>query len=256
MPPGTYEIHVGSQPQNTNSGPYIIATSCSPCICPYPNGDVENNNLCATGGTVLTCGDTVCGNITPGIDGQDYYYLDIFGPGCQNVTVNVFGNDTPGQYPFGQGLNPQVYIGTATCDSLIAGDLNSGIGNDALIDSLCLPPGIYRLYVMGEPNQQSFGPYVLSVNCTPCQCPTCTYPNQDLEPNGVCSGGGAVIACGDTTCGEIGPNADNDYYYLRVDGPSCQLVTIDVFADDTPGQFPFGHGLNPMLNIYPPDAVR
>ncbi len=226
----------------------------TPCqsICPFPNGDVEPNNICSGGGTVLTCGDTVCGHITPGIDGQDYYYLDIQGPGCQNVTIDVFGDDTPGYFPFAQGLNPTVYIINIACDSTIAVDFNSGVGEDARIDSVCLPTGLYRVYVSGDPVNQSFGPYIISLACTPCECPTCPYPNQDIEPNNVCSGGGAVIACGDTTCGEITPNGDNDYYYLRVDGPSCQLVTIDVFADDTPGQFPFGQGLNPLLVIYTP----
>lgn len=249
LPQGNYKILVESV---ASMGPYELWTWCGPCncTCPYPNGDIEPNNICTGGGEVLTCGDTLCGNITPGIDGQDYYYLDIFGPGCQNVTIDVFGNDTPGQFPFGQGLNPQISLISITCDSTIMNDQNSGIGNDARIDSLCLPPGLYRIYVAGQPLGQSFGPYVITMNCTPCECPTCPYPNQDLEPNDVCAGGGAVIACGDTTCGEITPSGDNDYYYLRVLGQTCQLVTIDVFGNDTPGWFPFGQGLNPLVALY------
>ncbi len=235
-------------------GPYELAVTCTGCDCPsclYPDGDLEPNNACLAGGSVLTCGDTICGNITPGQDGQDYYYLDIQGPGCQNVTVDVFGNDTPGYFPFGQGLNPQVFIINVSCDSTIAFDGNSGAGNDARIDSLCLRPGIYRLYVQGQPQNQSFGPYVVAVSCTPCECPnTCDYPNRDNEAlNNQCGTFNPPMVCGDTLCGDITTPNDVDWYLLTVVGAGLQRVTIDVFGDDTPGWYPFGQGLDPMVRI-------
>jgi hypothetical protein len=254
----TYFIVVDGGITANNFGDYILnvvagtecpSTPCAQDTCQYPNHDVEPNNLCAGGGGVITCGDTLCGVVEP--NGHDYYYLDIFGPGCQNVTINVFGNDTPGEFPFGQGLNPSVYIYSTNCVDLLAADGNSGIGNDALLDSVCLRPGLYRVLISGDSIDNNSGPYIVTLNCTPCHCPdTCNYENRDNEAvNNTCGTFNPPFVCGDTLCGEISAVNDVDWYLITVVGPGLVRVKIDVFGDDTPGYYPFGQGLDPMVRL-------
>ncbi len=247
IPAGSYNILVES---SAGTGPYelwIWCTSCQ-CVCPYPNFDIEPNNICSGGGGVISCGDTVCGYQELGAN--DYYYFRVLGPGCQNVTIDVFGNDTPGQYPFGQGLNPRVTLYTPGCVG-IAGDANSGVGEDARIDSLCLAPGTYRLHVIAEPQATNFGPYVIATSCTPCQCAdTCDYPNRDFEGvNNSCGTFNPPMACGDTLCGELSVNDVVDWYLITVVGPGSIRLKVDVFGNDTPGFYPFGLGLNPRVSV-------
>ncbi len=250
LPAGSYSILVES---SGGTGPYEIGIACTFCecpACPYPNNDVEPNNICTSGGGVVTCEDTLCGFVEPGNSG-DYYYLDIMGPGCQYISIDVFGNDTPGYFPFGQGLNPTVTLYSINCIDVLGVDFNSGIGEDARIDSVCLEPGLYRLFISGSPANQNSGPYIIATSCTPCPCPdTCNYENRDNEAlNGTCGTFNPPMICGDTLCGDITAVNDVDWYLLTAVGPGLIRVTIDVFADDTPGWYPFGQGLDPMVRL-------
>jgi len=252
LPAGTYLIRVAAQPQ-TNSGPYIVAIHCTPCqsVCPFPSRDTEpTNDNCSANIPNITCGDTLCGDLSTTAD-RDWYRLSFTQFPCVDVHIAVYGDDTPGHFPFGQGLNPKVSIYADDCTTLIAQDSDGGTGLDALLDSLCLRAGTYNVLVESE---GAPGPYELWVWCTGCDCPSCLYPNQDIEPNQVCAGGGGVIACGDTVCGDMEVGS-NDYYYFQVPGPGCKNVTIDVFGDDTPGFFPFGLGLNPVVQIISTDCA-
>ncbi len=247
--------HSGPYQFNVVQGELCPSTPCQD-TCTFPNRDFETNNLCSGGGGTLMCGDTVCGDILGGNDTQDYYYFQVAGPGCRNVSIDVFGNDTPGYWPFGQGLDPSVYIYSAACDTVYAADGSSGVGNDARIDSVCLEPGIYRLLVVGNPVATDFGPYVVAINCGSCQCTdTCIYANLDIEPNNTCANGGEVIACGDTLCGDFTSATGTDYYTLRVVGTGCYRVKINVFGDDTPGFYPFGRGLDPFVGMITGDCA-
>ncbi|MBK6765563.1 MAG: hypothetical protein IPG71_04310 [bacterium] len=252
LPAGSYNVlveHEGS------IGPYELWVWCTPCecACPWPSEDIEPNNVCSGGGGVILCGDTVCGYQELGAN--DYYYFEIFNT-CQNVTIDVFGNDTPGQFPFGQGLNPRVTLYEFIGCNFVAFDDNSGVGEDARIDSLCLEPGIYRLHVAAEPQATNFGPYVIATSCSPCPCDTCPYPNQDIEPiNNQCGTFNPILRCGDNVCGEIVSVVapDQDWYVIQItDG--CRELYIDILGNDTGGYYPFGHGLNPAGELWSADC--
>ena len=248
LPAGTYYILV--EGVNT-SGPYELWEWCAQCACPecpYPSQDIEINDVCSSGGGIVTCGDTLCGFTE--LARNDYYYLDVFGNGCQNVTIDIFGGSTPGYYPFGQGLDPAIYLYDINCSSLVASDLNSGVGDDPRV-TVCLEPGLYRLLVTSEFPAGNSGPYIIATSCEPCECPaTCDYENRDNEGiNNSCGTNNPQMVCGDTLCGDISAVTDADWYLISVPGPDSMLLKIDVFGDDTPGWYPFGQGLDPMVRV-------
>ncbi len=248
--PDTFYIRVEHTHRDTD-GPYILTVNCAPCDCDYPNLDFESNATCngGGGGTILL-GDTVCGNQELG--SNDYYFFEVPGPTCKLVSIDAFGDDTPGFYPFTRGMNPQLtlYSLTPSCASL-ASDQNSGVGEDARLDSICLEPGLYRLLVTAEPQGESSGPYVVATSYTLCGCGTCNYPNGDVETNNSCTNySGGSITCGDTVCGVVDHDGGPDLLNFTVLGFECKIVTIDAFADDTPGFYPFGLGLNSHLILY------
>lgn len=239
--------NAGNYTLNVVQGDNCPTTPCQN-TCPYPDLDSEPNDICAGGGGVFACGDTVCGYQELGAN--DYYYFRVLGPGCQSVTIDVFGDDTPGFPPFGQGLNPEVTLYDAGCNA-ISSDFNSGTGEDARIDSLCLVPGTYRIRVSGQPQATNFGPYIIATSCTPCPCPdSCEYENRDVEAlNGTCGTFNPPMICGDTLCGDIVTVNDVDWYLITVVGPGLIRLKIDIFANDTPGWYPFGLGLDPMVRL-------
>lgn len=147
---GWYHIRV--EGLQGSVGPYVLSLSCAPCACPppcgYQNRDIEPaNNTCATAPAEF-CGDTLCGEIRQGPSPDvDWYLFFVFGPNCQQLTVDVFGNGTPGYYGYLAGLNPIVKLWNGTCTTQLALDDNSGIANDSRLVSACLQPGTYRLKI-------------------------------------------------------------------------------------------------------------
>lgn len=239
-----------------NSGAYVLhATTDQQCpqstceeLCPYPSRDVEPNQTCSTPQTTVTCGDTICGFMEQ--SSNDYFVFVVPGPGPQMLTIDVFGNDTPGLYPFGGGLNPSVEV--QTCVATFANDDNSGVGNDARLDSLCMDPGTYLIRIAAGQPQVTFGPYILAIACTPCGCP---YSSRDFEAvNNECATFNPPVTCGDTLCGQLSLADGVDWYLLTVPGPDTVRCRVDILADDTPGYFPFGQGLNPFFRIYGNDC--
>ncbi len=152
----------------------FICDTIPPCPCPYTDYDFEypepgvpqnmDNDSCNT--FLLDCGVCGCGEISSAGD-VDWYPIYNFGALCNRLILNVYGNDTPLQFPYGKGLNPKIQLYHDDCVSQIAWDDNSGIGNDSYL-SACLPTGNYRLKITGVGN--STGPYILCTACEPCSC--------------------------------------------------------------------------------------
>ncbi len=269
LPPGTYWLYVRPTVTFGTLNPiackrYVASIHCAPCptgqTCTYADLDFDPaNNTCSFNNIQLACNDTVCGEIESGAAAdQDWYTFEIpFGTPCVLVTANVYGNDTPGYFPFGQGLDPGVAIYQGDCTTLVGQDNNSGVGNDAMLTTTCLPPGWYHVRVGGFSG--SVGPYVLSLSCTPCPCPPpCNYQDRDIEPgNNTCTSAPAEFICDDTLCGEIrlGPAPDEDWYLFFVFGPNCQRLTLDVFANGTPGYFGYLAGLDPIIELWDPTCT-
>jgi hypothetical protein len=92
------------------------------------------------------------------------------------------------------------------------------------------------------------------LDCATNPCPRCAYPSRDVEPNN-----GAATAqeifCADSLCGILSAGTDYDYYKLVIPTGVCQIITIRVFADDTPNLYPFGRGLDSKLWLYGPDGT-
>jgi hypothetical protein len=260
LPPGRYSMEILGV--GGTIGPYVLALSCEPCACPppcpYPDQDDEpNNNSCATIDTEIRCQDTLCGEIQPGLAPDvDWYLFVATGPDCQSLTLDLFGNDTPGYFGYLAGLDPVIELWDEFCTTQLSLDDNSGVGNDSRLISNCLVPGNYYVRISGA-NIDNVGPYVLAVDCNSCVCPdSCPYPNVDFDPaNDFCDQANAVITCGDTLCGDIiaslaGLPPDLDWYEILLPGPGCAALDIDIFANSTPGFSPFGGGLNPTVWLW------
>jgi len=265
LDPGTYWLHVrptssADFPYPHACKPYVASVHCAPCPggsqpCTYADLDFDPaNNACSFGNIQLSCGDTVCGEIIQGAAPDQDWYTFYVAPGtpCVRLVSNVYGDDTPGFYPFGLGLDPAIALYQADCVTQIAFDNNSGTGNDALMMTPCLAPGWYHIRVGGVAG--SVGPYVLTLFCSPCPCPPpCPFQSRDFEPlNNTCTTAPAEFVCGDTLCGELplGPAVDEDWYQFWVFGPQCQRLTLDVFANGTPGYFGYLAGLDPIVELW------
>lgn len=152
----------------------FICDTIPPCPCPYTDHDYEypepgvpitmDNDSCNT--FSLDCGVCGCGEISSAGD-VDWYPILNFGAPCNRLILNVYGNDTPLQFPFGKGLNPKIQLFHDDCVSQIAWDDDAGVGNDSYL-SACLPTGNYRIKITGVGN--STGPYILCTSCEPCTC--------------------------------------------------------------------------------------
>ncbi len=171
----TYYFIIGGRTGQSGNFSFQVTTGsicpgqCDPC--PFPNLDSEAiNNNCVAPNPLLACGDTVCGQINNFFgDGGDLYRFQIGGSDCQVVTIDVFGNDTPGQFPFHRGLDPSVQLFRDSCSGSIALDHFGGFGNDARLISPCLEAGTYRVAVFPT-TQPDSGRYVLSIACQDCPC--------------------------------------------------------------------------------------
>jgi hypothetical protein len=263
LPAGLYSIRVGDDINGT-SGPYILALACEPCpcspdTCPYPDRDFELiNNTCETFNPQLQCGDTLCGEISFMGD-VDWYLFNMNVAPCGIVTIDIFGNDTPGWFPFGGGLNPIVWLVSLDCSTVIAMDDNGGTGTDSRLVSPCIPPGLYHIRVEGTGTvAPTVGPYILATACTPCECPqdTCPYPDLDFEPNNECTSAQVVLDCNSISCGEIRPQGDDDWYIVQLpDNNQCYQILLNVYGNGTPGWYPFGRGLNPSVWLFENDCI-
>ena len=260
LPPGVYWLH--TQPLINlfnHCKTYVASVTCLPCsaavTCNYPDLDFDpQNDACSTTNVNLQCQDTLCGEIISPQDVDWYQFTIPFGMPCVSLEIDVFGDDTPGFYPFGLGLNSGVRLRASDCTTILAQDNDGGIGTDALLTSACLTPGTYFIEVGGVAG--TMGPYVLALECRICPCPPpCPYPDLDIEVGmDTCNVSPVAVACGDTLCGRIDPAGDADWYTLFVQGPGCFNVNIDVFADSTPGWWPYQQGLDPQLWLLQSDC--
>lgn len=243
--PGVYWLRVAANgPTGFVCKPYIAHVDCIPCLgvpvdsCQYPSLDLEPlNNSCAAGLPGFGCPDTLCGRITTGAGApdHDWYELNIPGPNCQQMFISCYGNDTPGWYSYSQGLDPRLSLWASDCLTLLNYDDSTGTGDDPILFTPCLQPGVYYLRVQGA--AFTTGPYVLTMRCLDCVCPCqlgcghwpldgelCpTLPGPDLY-NGGCNSDSTTpplvsITCGQTFCAQsfaMGGTVDHDWYQLTL----------------------------------------
>jgi hypothetical protein len=230
-----------------------IGVLCASLPCPTsacPGGALDNesvNNVCGSAVPQVFCNSWYCGVINPKTD-VDWYQLILAEGVCESLVVDVFGNATPSKWPFGQGLNPFVYLYAADCATVLASnDNNSGVdpdpvGNDSRIKRV-LKPGTYYIKVTSASSLTS-GPYLMHVNCPPRGC----------LPGDFCSNAVAISAlpytdAGKSTCwylddyrptclvdptfGNLGGGPDV-IYTIELDGNTCITCSL------TTNTFSFG----------------
>jgi hypothetical protein len=117
----------------------------------------------------------------------------------------------------------------------------------------CVDSGTYYIVLDGA-GISAQGAYRLDIRffhgCEPVIPPTCPYtelPEPEIV-EGACDYG-TEISCNDGFCSQIDGLGDLDLYTFTIEG--CQIVTVSVWADDTPGRTGFGEGLDSYIRLLP-----
>jgi len=149
--------------------------------------ETESNDNCATA-NYAACETAYCGDIISNTD-VDWWVVTLPTDTCYCLHVRVLADDTPGQYAFGGGLNPNLTIYASDCvTQLFYNDDHNGTfpdaeGEDSQYDCLdignCHQLGT-TLYIKIASSLNTSGPYLLIINCDTCECPqaeldTCEY---------------------------------------------------------------------------------
>jgi len=141
--------------------------------------EAESNDNCATA-NYAACETAYCGDIVPNTD-VDWWVVTLPTDTCYCLHVRVLADDTPGQYAYGGGLNPNLTIYASDCVTQLFynddynGTFPDAVGQDSQYD--CLDPGNCHqpgstLYIKIASSQYTSGPYLLIINCDTCACPT------------------------------------------------------------------------------------
>ncbi|UCC79314.1 MAG: hypothetical protein JSW64_13735 [Candidatus Zixiibacteriota bacterium] len=193
---GTYAINSDATHWGGQTGSYHLSLLCDPvvpvwyCMEDPPfytvppgktgggNGDLEPNNNCAEASRAM-CEYAYCGALSSDND-VDWYYVDIPADTSYSLHIRVFADDTPNQYAQGGGCDPWVGLYASDCVTLIAanedyyGTFPDAETYDSQIDPTgypnCFNPGD-RVYIQILTNYYSPGPYLLIINCEPCEIP-------------------------------------------------------------------------------------
>lgn len=156
-----------------------------------------------------------------------------------------------------------------TCIAILAADgttvksINDDKTGDAAYRSYlecCLAPGSYYFVVDGY-SSADVGNYELAMtftasNCIPdaFACPSTAQLHVEANETG-CGDYAHDLDSGETFCGSL-PDANDaaDYFWILVDAPNT-TITLDVYANDTPGKAPYGWGLDPAVTVYGDDCT-
>jgi hypothetical protein len=157
-------------------------------------------------------------------------YLCIFKDSCGVAGHRVFYNDDSPLC----GPN-SIYAGIDTCFSepgryFVVVD---GYGVGAW--------GHYGLHIRTDTTRTCFEPHVDPT------CPPTFLTHTETNDEAVCEYGKSTD-CPAGWCGMIDPRGDLDVYQFNV--TSCSVVTLSVFANDTPNRTGSGNGLNPTLRLF------
>jgi hypothetical protein len=145
---GSYQLHISG---TGGCGPTEPPQSqCPPNFLVHSESTEEDEGICEFGYTTV-CGDRWCGTINAQGD-LDVYRITL--STFANLTIRVFGDDTPGHTGYNLGLDPIVNLYPYTCDGPInTNDNNNGEGpdnsiphgNDSRLVRYCANPGMYGI---------------------------------------------------------------------------------------------------------------
>jgi hypothetical protein len=162
---GDYVFRITGRPDRICETP----VPCTQGYYQHIESEHPNEGVCETA-TVVECGDGYCGTIDR-LGDRDVYRFTL--TQCAVVTLSAFGNDTPGQSGYHQGLNPalRLFSGPACDHPIYTNDnvLNSYPdiqGNDArIVTTGGLRAGSYWLEITGV---ATTGKYEFLITCGPC----------------------------------------------------------------------------------------
>lgn len=164
--------------------------------------EIEPNNICSDA-SFAQCEYAYCGDIgLLEVDPEDWWVITLPTDTCYCLHVRVLANDTPGQFAYGGGLDPDLTIYAADCVTPLFynndhwGTFPDAEGHDSQYDchdlGNCHLPGTTLYIRISNADNQTSGPYLLIINCYPCECPeevdTCSYyksPYPDYAPAGM-----------------------------------------------------------------------
>ena len=199
LPADTYFIEVRAINDETAFSYDLVLTCCAP-------EDVEPNDTAANA-TPISCGQSVCGGISPAGD-ADYWTFSVVEQ--TQVTINV-------DCSFGDSI---IELRDSN-DELVEEDDDDGPDLCSLIDRL-VPVGTYFIVVREFGNNAQL-PYDLDLACV-------TVPAVDeMEPNDN-AGTANPISCGTPLRGIISSGADLDFW-VNTEIVALSLVSVRV---DTP----------------------
>ena len=200
--------------------------------------------------------------------GQTYnYYNDCGFPICRPgrdvvYHIQVTYEDSLQITTCGSGFDTWLCIyGGSCCEQgalLHSNDDSDICGPNSLRSGIraCFAPGDYYVVVDGF-NATAQGHYQLNVQSLTSggcgQNPEIVCPPDYLQheegpsDEQVCEFG-TFINCPARYCGVIGGLGDLDVYYFTLE--ECNIVTLSVWGNDTPGHSGSGHGLDPIVNLY------
>ncbi len=167
------------------------------CLDNPPDGktgggyESEPNNSCIEA-DMAECEYAYCGDIVG--DEEDWWVITLPDDTCYCLHVRVFADDTPDQYAFGGGLNPDLTVYADDCSTqLFFNDDHNGVfpdavGQDAQYDcedpDNCHTPGRTLYLKITSSDDQMGGPYLLVINCEVCECPIPPLDRVECEPQG------------------------------------------------------------------------
>jgi len=256
--PGTYYIQVYSEYGLV--GPYLMHITCTPFTCPeLLPGDLCANSRVIGGLPFEDAAQTTCGYVDDYrvtcmgtySNGPDIIYT-IYLDGATCITCSL--TTTTSQYG-----SVSLYANCPTnpaepCIAKSVGQYSGPYGFTCQGLNGALPAGTYYIMVDNY-SATCLTSYTLKVNT--CECPTpCPWENRDTEPlNNTCGVSVPPIACDEKLCGEITLNTDVDWYQFMIPEGQCDSLWIKVYGNDTPGEWPLGKGLDPIVSLYKADCV-
>ncbi|MBI5058920.1 hypothetical protein HZB60_03935, partial [candidate division KSB1 bacterium] len=240
----------------------LCAAECQACPQECPVGGRPEGEACpnipdlyntgcndASGNFVFSqigCPDVVCGTYEdgtadPGLRDTDWYLLTV--AARESLTVSVVGESATA-----------LFLLQAPCPGTTLASIGVAACSTATLRR-CLDPGDYIIVVVPTINPTPCLRYTLTTSCEPCAPEAvCDFPNLDLEPNDTCTLG-QPVQCGGFYCGAVSPSGDDDYYSIVIPEGTCGILHIDVFANATPGYFPYGGGLDSWVYLWAADCA-
>ncbi len=239
---GPFRINITDEYYPASPGWCTLAGACVGDTipdCPYSRGqpEVSGDGSCAalTAASTIQLGDTICSVLGTHTD-HDWYLLRIpdFDPTLYSrYLIEVWGDDTPGQFAFGRGCDPQVRLLNACNGTFIGGDDNSGTGNDARLFTGCFleQDSLYIEVWPGVSAGIQRGPYAITVSKIDCPAGESQFNPIPVAEIPFCYCGNTADFYSDFGSGGSPSSTAPDVFFLYT-SPVTQTISATVCGSD------------------------